>query len=483
MICAIIDGKELEEVRQQLIKAEQCADLIEWRLDYFEDLELEKLKLLREQVSLPLIFTLRSFLQRGQFKGEEEERLIHLKKLAALKPTFIDVEHTTSPLFIESLKKDHPHLKIILSYHHFEKGMQDPKALLALLQQTPADLYKIALMAETSVDMLRFLLFLRSASQQVIGISMGESGQISRLVAPIFSRPWSYASLEEGSSVAPGLLSVKTLREIYNYQTLSPTTSLYGLIGDPVQQSIGHIVHNKVMHELHLQALYLKMRVSSEELSSWMPLAKQIGFKGLSVTMPLKETIFPYVDVIDPDAQKIGAINTLAFRGERVFGYNTDGRGALRAIEEKKAVKGCRVVLVGAGGAAKAIAYEAIKRGGDVIILNRSIERADRLAQQLGCEAGDLSQMKKEFTKGYEILINCTPEKMPVESCDILSEALVMDLTVRPKETLLLALAKEKGCRVVYGEEMFLYQAIGQLMIWFQGLKDEQLIDIVYSAI
>jgi len=248
----------------------------------------------------------------------------------------------------------------------------------------------------------------------------------------------------------------------------SSTTKVFGLIGDPIDKSISHEIHNVVMRDIGWNALYLKLPIKKDELAEMISLAKERVMVGLSVTQPLKEEVIQYLDEIDPLAQKIGAVNTLSFKEGKVFGTNTDGWGALQAIEEVTSVKGKHLVILGAGGAVKAVAYTAREHGANVTILNRTPERARALANSLDCSWGSLEEVPEQ----YDILINGTPHPMPIEEKAILSNVVAMDLKNQREQFEFLQVAKEKGCQVIPGQKMFLYQAIGQYRVWNDGSLD-----------
>src|SRR5262249_16514603 len=163
------------------------------------------------------------------------------------------------------------------------------------------------------------------------------------------------------------------------------------------------------------------------------------------------------------------AVNTLLFEEGKIFGFNTDGIGALNAIEKEFPVKDKRIVIIGAGGAAKAIAYEAHRRGGLVTIVNRDAEKALQIAQLLPCIGKGLDYMATCAETGYDVLINCTPSPLPIASEYIIPQAIVMDIKTKPKETAFLKLAREKGCPIIYGYQMFIEQALGQFNLWFKN--------------
>ncbi len=191
--------------------------------------------------------------------------------------------------------------------------------------------------------------------------------------------------------------------------------------------------------------------------------------------MPLKVDVMLCIQDLDAEGKLIGAINTLKIVNGKICGVNTDGFGALNAIEKTIKVKGQRMVIIGAGGASKAIAYEACKRGALVIIFNRHAEKAMQLAKELACQGRGLEEMASLAESGYDILVNTTPVAMPIDSSQILSDALVMDIKTKPRMTPFLEAAITKGCRVVYGYEMFVEQAIGQFDFWFdQALNSHE---------
>ncbi len=326
----------------------------------------------------------------------------------------------------------------ILPYHNFEGVPDNLDAMYQKMQCFKADTYKIAVTTPSTIDALKMLLWGKKQDKATV-ICMGEKGSFARVLGAVVGNLVDYACLD--APMAPGQLKVSEMMDIYNYPKLNADTAIYGLIGSPVDQSPGHIYHNAVFQKKNLNAVYVKMDVGPQELKCFIPLAKQLGMKGLSVTMPLKEKILPFVDVLDPIAEKIGAVNTLVFKNGKIYGINTDGCGALDAIENKMKVEGKKMVVVGAGGAARAIAFEAKLRGADVWIYNRTEKKAFHLAKEFGCNAC------KEIPN-CEILINCTPSPIHVPT-----NTLYMDIRYGTNAD-------------ITGEEMFLKQAARQTDFW-----------------
>lgn len=447
------------------------AEGIELRLDCFPYIDMQQLSAFLRSSPHPILCTVRKTSHGGSFKGSEEERLRLIRLLLALKPPLFDLEYDTDPSFFQEVREQFSHTKILCSYHNFEETPQDLEGLFAKMRTLPAFAYKIATRALSTLDALRMVRFVQEKTaegERLSGICMGEEGSITRILGPAMGNFLDYASLEEGEESAPGQLTVEELLSLYHYKSLNTQTALYALIGDPVDKSVGHFAHNGWMKALHINAVYVKMAIKPEELSACFPLIKAIGMRGLSITMPLKESLLPYLDQIDPQAEKIGAINTLLFEKGRCRGYNTDGEAALEALEQKVKVKGKKIVLIGAGGAAKAIAFAAKQRGARLVILNRSSEKAEKLAEEVGERGGGLEEIAREWKEGYDILINTSAVLLPIDPQFILPQALVMDIHTLPKNTPFLLEAKKRGCKVVYGYEMFINQAVRQVEIWFK---------------
>lgn len=451
MLCGVITGPSLNEIQNQIAEASLSADILEIRWDCFDSLEFEI------TCKLPMIFTLRPLSQGGHYLKSEEIRLQELERLMQAKPGFVDLEYTIPIDFIQELQKKFPEVKIILSYHNFDYTPDDLSGVLAFLKQKPVDLYKIATMANSTIDALRMLNFTKSTGSNVIGLCMGEYGVITRIL-----NHFTYASLNDHYASKLSQLSLDTLINCYRYKSLNSETDIYGLIGNPVEKSPSNITHNRVFEFHNLNAVYIKMNIKPQELEAFFKEIKSLNFKGLSVTMPLKEAVMPFLDEIDSKAHAISAVNTIVFKDKKLIGYNTDCTGALLAIEEKTSVKSKDILIIGAGGSAKAIAFEAILRGAYVTILNRNIEKALSVASLLNCAGGSLDDIKTH----YDILINCTPGEMPIDASHIIEGSYVMDIKIHP--TVLLNIAKEKGCSLIFGYDMFVYQAIEQFKLWLK---------------
>ncbi|MBA3283546.1 MAG: shikimate dehydrogenase [Nitrosopumilus sp.] len=466
MLCIVINGPTLQDVYNQIVLATKYHSLVELRLDLIENLDLDELKLLRNTFPISMIFTLRPTSLGGNYSGSENERQSLIKKLATLKPNYFDLESFLPISFIKEFKKQNPEIKIIFSFNDFEK-MPILSNVLEEMYKTPADFYKIAVKVNSSAESLSLLDFMKNHGPNLSIIGIGEFGIVTQILSPIFGGVFSYACLDSKQRTIWELLTIDELLNLYNYNTLSVNTSIYGVIGNPLDKSLGPTTYNPLMKFFNIPAVYVKFPVTGDQLKEFLDWAKKIGIMGLSVTMPLKEQVIPYLNEIDSWANRIKSVNHLILKGEKIESYNTDGKGALSAIENQMLVKNKRIVLLGAGGAGKAIAAEAVDRGAQVIILDLNEGTAKKLGELLGCESGGMVRMEVEYKRGYDILINATPSQLPIDPKFIKTHSFVMDVSMKPILTALLQEAKKRGCLLVHGDEMFVNQALIQSEHWF----------------
>ncbi|MBU0733820.1 MAG: shikimate dehydrogenase [Proteobacteria bacterium] len=245
-------------------------------------------------------------------------------------------------------------------------------------------------------------------------------------------------------------------------------TALYAVIGNPVRHSLSPALHNAAFSATGLNAVYLAFE--AEEIEGCVTGIKAFSIKGASVTIPFKTAVVPYLNEMDPLASRIGSANTIVNENGRLKGYNTDALGALKALEEKIRLPGMTCIIIGAGGAARAIGFILKENGVAISIANRSRKRGERLALSLGCEFIPLDEIKG--AKG-DILIQTTPVGMypHVDQCPVPEQMLkegmvVMDIIYNPDKTKLLKAAKARGCTTISGVDMFIHQGAEQFRLW-----------------
>lgn len=248
-------------------------------------------------------------------------------------------------------------------------------------------------------------------------------------------------------------------------------TRLCGIIGNPVEHSLSPAMHNAAFEKLGLNYAYLAFRV--EDVEGAIRGVRALGLRGLSVTVPHKVTVIPFLDEIDPVAKSIGAVNTVVNDDGRLKGYNTDWTGFVRSLEAHVPAAGRQIALLGAGGAARAIAFGLREKGAKLIILNRTeeIEMARSLAAEIGCPYGDLKQL--DAITGADVVVNATSlgmaplqDRTVTDSANLRREQTVVDIVYNPMETRFLREARARGCRTVPGYEMLLLQGVTQFELW-----------------
>ena len=254
---------------------------------------------------------------------------------------------------------------------------------------------------------------------------------------------------------------------------INAQTELYGVIGNPIQHSLSPMIHNGAFKRLGRNAVYLAFEI--RDLEEALRGIRGLRVRGVSVTIPFKTEVIPFLDKVEGAARKIGAVNTIVNRGGKLIGYNTDCDGALEALEERINLKGKSILLIGAGGAARAIGFGLRQRDCRLIVSNRSKKKGEALSGELKCLFQPLSSLFKMKASELEtdVIINATSLGMyprqretPFPKKLLRKGMVVMDIVYQPLQTRLLREAKEEGCLTINGLEMFIRQGVAQLMIW-----------------
>ena len=484
------------------------ADLIEWRLDgcytgggHTEGLNAAKM-LVRES-PLPCIATCRVEAEGGEYSEDEPGRLELFEALAELDrpPRMIDVElgaleaDADFRSRIERLagrraaRDGAPGL--IVSMHDFEGRPANLSRRLADLRSIEsASVLKIAFRARSLRDNLECFDLLAERDRPMIALAMGEFGLMSRVLAGKFGAFLTFASVRDESATAPGQPTIADLLGRYRFRAIGGRTALYGVIGHPVAHSLSPAVHNAGFESVGHDGVYLPLPVAPgyEPFKATLHALTdhdELGFAGASVTLPHKEHAARFAREegwpLDADARDLAAANTIA--GERVL--NTDTNAIADAVAEH-CPGATRALVLGAGGAARAAAWTLREAGWSVAIWNRTTERAQTLARELGVRAtGDIYSAIVDA----RLIVNATPVGMtggpapgetPIPDDLLLSspdDAVVFDTVYTPLETPLLRRAREIGRKTIGGAEMFVRQAALQFQEWTGAPAPEDLFE------
>jgi 3-dehydroquinate dehydratase/shikimate dehydrogenase len=445
------------------------------RLDFFSGRgQVDRfLRWLGRQSKLPaLIATCRRHEAGGHFRGSIGAQVEILRQAVAAGCRWCDVELETARHFdTEQLGNALVPARLLLSAHDFRRLPPALSNLIARLDSCQGNAIKIAAATRSFREVCELLSVVYGRSD-VVAIPMGDDMMGPRILALRQGSALAYAPV--GQSTAPGQIPFAQMDRIFHLRRRFSTsksgpnseTAVYGVIGDPVGHSLSPLMHNAAFAARGKNAVYLPFRV--RELPDFMASINPLDISGFSVTIPHKENIVRYLDECDSLAAEIGAVNTVLVRAGKLCGYNTDFIGVLRAMERRLPLAGSRVLLIGAGGAARAAAFALARAGAAVAVWARRAQRARALAHAVSGEAIDREAIAHH---SFDAIVNCTPVGMyphrgsPLELRE-LNCRLVMDLIYRPLKTELLRRAERRGIEAISGVDMFVAQAAAQWELW-----------------
>ncbi|HYL11341.1 MAG TPA: shikimate dehydrogenase [Candidatus Acidoferrales bacterium] len=475
-ICAVVAASTAAEMTRQLRQALRYTRTIELRLDWLaSDTERQKLSawLGRRRIAATFIATCRRKAAGGRFTGDVAQQLVILQRAVRAGCSWCDLETETAYSFQpKTLRTFLRPAKLMISFHDFARTPPGVTRLTRRMESWGADITKVATLARDLSEGLRVLSLTRKKRNR-IAIPMGDAALPLRILALRHGAALAYASA--GPPTAPGQVPLETLLRLYRADKLSRRTRVYGVIGNPIGHSLSPLLHNTGFQARRLDAIYVPFLV--KDLSVFLENLEALAISGFSVTLPHKHAILRHLDDCDPLAAEIGAVNTVVVRGGgKLYGYNTDFVGVLRALERRMPLAGSRVLLLGAGGAARAVAF-ALARGGSLVsVCSRRPPQARTLARAVGGELVARRHLRREF---FDAIINATPVGMfPRSNVSPLAPGelncrMVMDLIYRPRKTRLLRLAERRDIATISGVEMFLAQGTAQWEIW-TGLRAPQ---------
>ncbi len=503
-----IFGDSIVSIREDMASAiETGADMIELRLDMIHDVSDDELRTLTDAAAgrVPMILTCRSPEEGGETHAPDGERLDRLDRLGPL-ADYIDIELTTlergdaaraavrsalcrADVITQSggrevIERGESRSLIVSRHDHRGRPASLQSDLLRMTGVERCSVVKLAWRARTVRDNFEAFELIRISPVPCVAICMGEEGLLSRVLAPKFGAFATFASLRRGDETAPGQIPASELTERFRWKFVDSTTRVFGVIGDPVAHSLGPDVHNAAFEKHGINAVYVPLRVIAgyEPFKAFMveALARPwLDFSGFSVTSPHKENAVRFLTEqggeIDPVAARIGAVNTILFhKGGRMVGANTDASAIVDALSDAlggpKRAAGRSVLILGAGGAARAAAFGLVAAGCNVTIANRTDERAVALSADLGCRA---CKWEDRSTFPVDCIVNCTTVGMspndgesPMPPDALRSDQLILESVYNPRKTRLLADAHQSGCQTIDGLTLFARQAAAQFRLW-----------------
>lgn len=458
----------LEHARRELEAGER---FLEFRLDYLPKPEQGVRAIsefLERHPDCSLLATCRRHQNQGRFNGSIDEQIRILSAAIDAGAQAVDVEVESAENVVAHLELLRGRAMVVLSYHNYS-GTPALDPVLRRMLKIPADAYKIVTTARKPSDNARVLALAKNnPKKNLIVLAMGETGFPTRVLSTAFGGVYTYAAPIAANGTASGQVSAKLLRNLYRVEKFSKAAKIFGVIADPVRHTISPAVHNRAFQARRMDAVYLPFLVHPPQLKDFFTLATALPVSGFSVTIPHKQKIMRYLDVIDPLARRIGAVNTVWRKGGKWRGANTDADGVTVPLTKHLRLGKASILLVGNGGAARGAAYALTSAGAKVSIVGRNPDRVRALAK--ACDAEALS--REQANAGYfDAVIHATPLGMypHTNECffkDAIPGDIVFDMVYNPIETMLVRNARSQGKKVIEGIHMFLEQAVRQFEIW-----------------
>jgi 3-dehydroquinate dehydratase / shikimate dehydrogenase len=476
-ICICLTGKTLAQDLEQLESNRKYVDLAELRVDCLDPDERFHIRRFPEMAGLPVILTVRRNLEGGFYVGGEGSRISLLAKGLAYAAAdqrrnfaYVDLEEDLNVPSLEEAARTFG-TRIIRSWHNMEGVDRDLTGKIKKLRRVGDELVKVSVTAGSLTDVVKVYKAARETSGiDKILICMGEYGVNTRILSEFLGSRISYTSIKDANvkQAAPGQLEPRVLSELYNFREITAKTKVYAIAGFPLKFTNSPFFFNTVFRMEQTDAVFIPIVADSVE--SLIDLAEEIGILGLSISVPYKERILPYLVSRSEKATSIGACNTLVRSLRGWMGYNTDAAGfsdSLLSFIGKKDLKGRKVTIIGAGGAAKAAAFEVHRLKGKALILNRTPARARNLAEPYRFAWAAFDSRGAVLMEKYsDIIIQASSvgmapdtENDPIEFYKFSGKEIVMDFICEPQKTRCLRRAEQAGCKILNGSDMLQRQA------------------------
>jgi len=458
----------LEQARRE---AEAGENFLEFRLDYLPDPAQGARAIAGFVESYPsctILATCRRHQNHGKFNGSMEDQFRILSLAIRSGARAVDVEIETAEVVPERCAELRTGAYLIVSWHHFETTPPlDP--VLKRMRKVPADVYKIVGTSRKPTDTGRILAASRvSPKIPLVTLAMGEIGFPSRVLSTALGAIFTYAAPAHVQGTASGQVNARQLRSLYRIDKFTKAAKIFAVIADPVRHSVSPHVHNRAFQSRRMDAVYVPLLVSPNQLRDFFQFAAELPLAGFSVTIPHKRRIMRYLDYVDPVARRIGAVNTVIRKAGKWRGLNTDAEAVSGPLAKLISLPKATVLIIGNGGAARGAACALADLGTKVSLTGRNPDRVRALARFVG---GEPMSHEQVLLRHFDIVVNATPIGMwpHVDECffeDRIPGEIVFDMVYNPLETLLIKRAREQGKQTVPGVKMFIEQAVRQFEIW-----------------
>lgn len=476
---------------ERALREVALADLVELRLDRIGHPGTNALEDFCARCPKPVIVSCNGPEAFGTYEGSVEEQLQILHDAAEAGARFVDIDYRFSLDLGEVKAPCHR----IVSRHDPKRTPDDLEAFTEEVREVlyEGDVTKVVAQANSCEDGLRMLAWLRT-TKGIVAFSSGEKGSFTRLLAPIFGSPFTYCApvrvpgQEGGEATAPGQIPVNEFQGLLPPGGISQETAILGVVGNPIGHSYSPWVHGMALKAARLDVVYTAFE--PEDFGTFLELTQDANYRGFSITAPFKQDAFRLAGSMDEASRRTGAVNTYVREKEGWHALNTDVPAIRDTLEQgfriharrtggRDSVAGARVVILGTGGAARAAAWAVKSLEGAPVVVGRSPERAQALAEDIGCESLAWDELS---SAAYDGLIHTTPvgsdacpDQAVLDAEALRRETLVLDAVYRPIRTPLLARAVERDCTPIPGGEWFVRQAALQFRLFTNVEPDEDL--------
>lgn len=477
-ICLCLTANTIERNLAILDKYRSFVDIAELRVDCLDKPERFNIRRFPEQAGLPVILTVRRKIDGGEFVEGEGARITLLATGLAWADSdrrrnfaYVDLEEDLDVPSLEEAARAFG-TRIIRSMHDFSGVPANLAQRIRSLRRSGDEIAKVAVMPHGLADVSAIFRAARECGDiEKIVVGMGAYGSCTRILAERLGSLLSFSSPLHEAGVkpaAPGQIDPVELAKLYRFHSLGPKTRLFGIIGSPLTATSSPSIHNPGFERLGIDAVYLPFKTDS--LPAFFNFAEELAIEGVSVTIPFKEEILPFLRTRSKAVDEIASCNTIVRSKAGWDGFNTDTEGFSASLLDAMGVKtlrGKKVSVIGAGGVARSVVFELKRLGAKALVLNRSTYRAKELAERVGFQWGGLDESgMARMDRFKDLVIQTTSvgmspdvDKDPIPLYRFSGKETVMDLIYKPAKTLLLQRAEAAGCLVLNGRDMLERQA------------------------
>lgn len=463
----------MNEALKSLNHFTKSRELVEVRINNLKNLNLSRL------LSLPrpeIILTYQWKSNADNFNRSFEKYYTLLQNAVNHGVEYIDVEMSIWEKITKRFRLEKINIpELICSYHNYKKTPKNLHSIYEKMRRLNPDIIKIATKANNISDNRIIFDILNEAKddkKKVIGICMGEYGEISRIIGGKFGSYLGYTHPEEKRETAPGQFSYDQMKYLFRTDRITRKTKIFGLIGNPVKYSKGIYYHNKIFSQNNIDAVYINILVDnlSEFFSSIMEY-----ISGISVTMPFKSEVVKYIDRIENGAKELKIINTILRKKGNLIGYNSDLYAIKNIFKKINVNKNVRIIILGTGNMSRTILFACHIFGAKPVIVSRNIKKSRELANNFNCDFSDYKNINGDYC---DLLINTTPVGMgtkyrmpPISSSIFYKKPIVIDVIANPPHTKFIATAERFNCKTITGDKIFTLQARYQSSLFLELCK------------